>query len=169
MAAGEGRAADRRRDRQRRAVVLSRSGVGAAVDADLGAGDERAVVGGDHRDHRGDRARVAEDLVLVGRAAAESVSPTGLGRSPPASCRASTLANAVATPPGWMLTARRPCLEYSKASECVKASTPPLLAAYAAMYGCANDAAVEVKLTTHAPPGLEQRRAAPLASSGTCR
>jgi len=38
-------------------------------------------------------------------------------------------ASAVETPPGWMLTARSPCLAYSSASECVNDKTPPLLAA----------------------------------------
>ena len=41
-------------------------GVRTAVDPDLGAGDERAVVGGHHGDHRRHRTRVTEDL--AGRA-----------------------------------------------------------------------------------------------------
>src|SRR6202044_3066970 len=49
--------------------------------------------------------------------------------------------------PGATQTARSPLLAYSSASAWVNDWTPPLLAAYAAMYGCANEAEVELKLT----------------------
>ena len=123
----------------------------AAVDADLGAGDERSVVGGDHCDHGRDSAGVAEDFALL--PCSSGVCLVQRPRSYPSGILSRVLlANAVDTPPGWMLTARSPCFEYSSASEWVSAMMPPLLAAYAAMYGCAKVAAVEVKLTTTPRP-----------------
>src|SRR5699024_10441623 len=49
--------------------------------------------------------------------------------------------------PGAAATTRRPCLLYSAASAWVMAWIPPLLAAYADMYGCAKLAEVELKFT----------------------
>ena len=54
--------------------------------------------------------------------------------------------------PGATATARMPRLPYSIAMVCVNASIPPLLAAYAAMYGWPNDADVELKFTITPSP-----------------
>lgn len=116
--------------------------MGAAVDADLRARDELAVLGGQHRHHA---ATVSGPATALPTSGVWSVGSSGSNRpnSEKSTFGGSRLAAESVMPlftlPGAMLTARRRAL-------------------YAAMYGWANEADVELKLTT--TPAGDRSRAA---------
>lgn len=111
------------------------SEVGAAVDADLGAGDEPAVLGTEHRDHRRHGLRAREALAERGESFANRLMSAPAGSPGPVLCLLAPLPSVMPEEmePGCTAVKRMPCLAYSLASACVMDWMPPLLAAYAAM------------------------------------